>query len=202
MDKAVKIFEKFNDRNNKKDAIGGVETIKVLMDICKKENPKSVLELGGGKGTLSYTILANSEAVIDIYEPLEEFRNIIDANLNFFAGRYKLMSSYMTLPPSREYDLIIVDGGKKASEGGGGFAKIIACYILSLDSVKTIIIEGQRKSQKYWVTEALWRNYLYRPIKHKDSTEGRKGCLEIKCKKSTNILFNFFSHFYYRKKIY
>lgn len=202
MNKAIKIFEKFNDKDNRKDAIGGIVTIKALINICKRENPKLVLELGGGKGTLSYAVLANSDAVINIYEPLENFRETIKDNLKEFTGRYSLMSSYTILPPSRKYDLIIVDGGKKASEGGGGFAKLIASYISSLDSVKTIIIEGQRKSQRYWAIEALWWNYLYRPVRHKGPTGGEKGCLEIKCKKSANKILNLFNHFYYRKKIY
>jgi hypothetical protein len=39
--------------------------IQTIIDICKEKNPKRVLELGGGNGTITYALMKNSGAVVD-----------------------------------------------------------------------------------------------------------------------------------------
>ena len=195
-----KIFQKFHDVNDRHDAIGGGVIIEVLIQICHDIEPKNVLELGGGKGTLTYTVLKYSNAFVDSYEPVQKFMEIMKTNLNDFEDRYAIIPSYNTLPPKRNYDLIIVDGGKNESEDS--FPKAIASYLVSQNTIKTILIEGQRKSQKYWITETIWPFYIYRLKKYGYEKGEKKGVLRIDCVPSRNILKNFLNHLYYRKKIY
>lgn len=198
----IDIYNKFHDKQDFDDAIGGVATIGMIIKVCKELKPKHVLELGGGKGTLSYTVLKNCDASIDIYENLPKFREIIDKNLFEYKDRYSIIPSYFTLPPYRNYDLIIVDGGKNAVNEGS-FRQAIASYLVSLDSFVTIIIEGQRKSQRYCVTDIIWPHYMYTPTQYFDpSGNKKKGLLKIDCVPSNNIVKNFINHLRWRKKIY
>ena len=197
---AEKIYQKFYDVTLPHDAIGGTATINLLIKLCQTLKPRNVLELGGGKGTLTYTILKHSDAHVDSYEPLEQFASQMKENLKEFDGRYTILPSYMLLPPKRDYDLILIDGGKNDNESG--FPKAIVSYLISLNTVKTVIVEGQRKSQKYWITETLWPFFTYKPTKFTDEAGEKKGVLQIDCTPSRNILKNFLNHLYYRKKIY
>src|SRR3989344_5049256 len=136
------------------EAMTGIVTLEAIVSFAKRNNPKTVLELGGGIGTLSYAVLKNSDAVLDVYEDNESCRNALKENLKGMEGRYTIISDYAHLPPKREYDLIVVDGGKgKGEYQSTGYPHLIAAYLYSLNSVKTIFVESQRKSQKYWILE-------------------------------------------------
>lgn len=173
-----------------KNHAGGEATINAIKEICKKDI-KDVLELGGGTGLLTRTVLENSNANIDVYEHLTYFQKQVSQN-----SRVKLIGGYDKLPPKREYDLIIIDGGK--SEKEGAFRRFIASALASLDKIEYIIIEGQRKSQRYWVVETIWREYTYTP----KTIGGKKGYCVLACKKEKSFLKKFINHLYYRKKIY
>lgn len=198
------IYNRFKKQDGS-DATSGITTLKAVIDFCRKYNPQTVLELGGGIGTLSYAVLKNCSGILDVYEHNGFCRDALGKNLQEFRRRITVLSDYLSLPPRREYDLIIVDGGKGGEAFGGtdgGFSQAIAAYINSLSSVKTIFIEGQRKSQRFWATEALRTRFLYTPRKYPDPTGGKKGALRLDCVPCAQEYKRLLSHYYWRKKIY
>jgi len=200
MQEAQSIYEQFHDDSSGRDAIAGSVTIDLIKNICLTHRPARVLELGGGRGTLSYTALKHSDAVIDIYENLPQFQEEIRKHLAGMEDRFEILPSYYLLPPKRSYDLVIIDGGKNEQEGS--FRKAIAAYLTSLDFVTTIVIEGRRNSQRYWVVEALWPRYLYRAEKFYDKQNPKKGALRIDCVPSSSFIKKFVNHLQKRKTIY
>src|SRR3989344_2117964 len=178
------IYTLFKNKDGS-EAIAGIATLEAVVSLVKEDNPKTVLELGGGLGTISYAILKNSNATLDIYEHNEYCRNELKKNLKGVEDRYTIITDYVYLPPKREYDLIVVDGGKGSGKyQGTGYPQLIAAYLQSLSSIKTIFIEGQRKSQKYWILEALHSRYIYKPTKYLDPLGGNKIGVRIDCKPS------------------
>src|SRR3989339_1817628 len=105
------IYDKFKSQSGSQNIASPV-TISVLSKMCAIERPKRILEMGGGIGTISYTLLKNSDAFIDIYEDNDFCRNKLKENLSQFSGRFQIIDTYRILPPVREYDLVIIDGGK------------------------------------------------------------------------------------------
>jgi len=182
-------------------SIAGIATLEAIVSLCKRDRPATILELGGGVGTISFALLKNCDATIDIYEQNDFCAKMLKENLKEMEGRYTIIPDYIYLPPKREYDLIVVDGGKGKGKDGG-FPQVICSYINSLSSVKTIFVEGQRKSQKYWILEALRTRFLYTPTKYKDPTGGKKGCLQIDCRPCSSELLRIINHLYWRKKVY
>lgn len=198
----TEIYAIFTKKAGSSD-IAGIATIEALADFCRKNKPHHILELGGGIGTLSFTMLKNCDGVADIYEQNDFCRNALNENLSEFTGRFSILTDYLHLPPKREYDVIVIDGGKGKGGGeDGGFPQAIAAYINSLSSVKTIFIEGQRKSQRFWATEALRTRFLYTPQKYPDPNGGKKGCLRIDCVPCAQEYKRLLNHYYWRKKIY
>lgn len=65
-----KIHENFKQKPGS-ETIAGLETLENISEMVKKEEIKNVLELGSGIGTISYCILVNSGANLDLYEPNE-----------------------------------------------------------------------------------------------------------------------------------
>lgn len=195
-------MEIYNTFKNKEGsgAIAGTATLKAIIDLVQKNKPLSVLEIGGGIGTISYAILKNCAASLDIYEQNDFCIKKLKENLKGLENRYTIISSYNQLPPKREYDLIVVDGGK--GQRDGGYPQVIAAYIHSLRSIKTIFIEGQRKSQKYWIIDALRTRFLYKPTKYKDPLGRKKIGMQIDCKPCSSGLLKIINHLYWRKKIY
>lgn len=189
------------------EAISGVATLDAVISFLKKNNFQTILELGGGIGTISYVLLSNSDASIDIYEPNEFCQKALRENLTGMGGRYSILPSYDILPPRRNYDLIVVDGGKGTGNQSIGIAdygypQLIAAYIASLQSIKTIFVEGQRKSQKFWILEALRTRFIYTPYKFFDPAGGKKIGVQIDCRPSSNELLKIINHFLQRKKVY
>ena len=182
--------------------LADLATIGAVISYCRKNNPRTVLELGGGIGTLSYSVLKNSNATLDIYEHNDFCVGALNENLKDYKGRFTIIPNYLTLPPRREYDLVIVDGGKGKNEHDGGFSLAIAAYLSSLTSLKTIIVEGQRKSQRYWAVEAIRSRYLYKPTKYKDPSGGKRGSLRIDCKPCSSEVLRLANHWYWGSRIY
>lgn len=186
---------------NKFKQLGGAEhiatvvNIREIIKICKEQNPKRILELGGGIGALSYAMLLNSQAHIDIYEDNKFCEEKLNENLKEFRGRYTIIPCYRILPPESEYDLMIVDGGNKESFHPEWF------YIHYLKQIKAIYIEGYRRSQYAWISRALFNCYVYRTIKIPgEEIDGkfRKGGTYITCHLSTSFFVRACSYLYGR----
>ena len=165
-------------------AIAGEVTLGMIIASCANRPVQNILELGAGIGTLSYALLEHTDAHLDLYEVNDFCIEAIGKNLQPFAGRYTLLTDYNYLPPARNYDLVVIDGGKGKKEGG--FPRLVAAYLMSLSDVKTVIVEGQRKVQKYWALKALHEEYICKIKVQKDPTGGKKIGVRIDCRRSRN----------------
>ena len=181
-EEAINIYRAFKQKEGS-EQIAGPITIQVILNICQN-NPKRILEMGGGIGTISYTLLKNSDAFVDIYEVDDFCLNKLKENLSGLEGRYQIIENYRILPPQREYDLIIVDGGI-GKDWDKGFASSIWFYIHYMESVKLIYIEGKRPLQRIWARKALKSKYIYKLNRYFDIDFGEDiktgGGLEIIC---------------------
>jgi len=195
------IYELFKGKAGS-EGIAGRVTLREIVRFCREHKPRAVLELGGGIGTISYAVLSNCDAIVDIYEHNDFCIAALNENLKDYKERFSIIPDYLMLPPKREYDLIIIDGGKGKHTFDGGFPRGVNAYIHSLDSLKTIFIEGERKSQRFWVTQALRTRFIYTPQKYHDAENKKKGMLRIDCKPSSNEFSRLANHWYWRKKIY
>src|SRR3989338_2078319 len=118
--KAEEIYALFSAKSGSNE-IAGITTMRAVVDFCKKNNPRTILELGGGIGTISYAVLSNCDATVDIYEHNDFCIAALNENLKDYKERFSIIPDYLMLPPKREYDLIIIDGGKGKHERDGGF---------------------------------------------------------------------------------
>lgn len=199
---AQEIYNRFKTQNGS-EHIGKPVTIEILSDICRAIKPKRVLELGGGLGTNSYTILKNSEAYLDIYEHNEFCRDKLTDNLTEYKQRYSVIKDYKILPPAEDYDLVVVDGGSGKSEYDGGFFKAIYVYLVYLNSVKVIYIDGHRRFQGMLARKALKNDYVYKLTKYQDieyNGEILNGGSKIECWKSSSKLLKLFNYLYWEVK--
>lgn len=175
--------------------IASLANIRKIAEICQEEKPKSVLEMGGGIGTLSYVILSNSEANVDIYEDNDFCLQQLEENLKPFQGRFNIISSYRMLPPKHSYDFMIIDGGQNEPFHPEWF------FLRYLREVKTIYIEGIRRSQYAWTCRALRHSYTFRLTRVKEMTADgllHKGGKLIRCKPSNNFFMKNWAYFYSR----
>ena len=195
---AVEIYQKFQQQTGS-ERIATPVNLEALLRLCREIKPQRILELGGGIGTISYTLLNNSEAALDIYEDNEFCQKKLRENLAPFMGRFQILETYRLLPPSREYDLIVVDGGNGKS-WDGGFNQAIWFYLHYLKSVKTIYVEGYRRLQRFWARNALRHRYLYNLVQYdKMDWEGIswKGGLLMECRPSSSAIFRFLNFVYW-----
>ena len=147
-----------------------------------------VLEMGGGIGALSYTLLKHSNAFVDIYEDNEFCIGELKKNLKEFEGRYQIINTYRMLPPEQVYDIAVVDGGN-GIPGDGGYAQAAQLFLEYLNSIHVVYIEGYRGLQRDLVRRALQKKYVCAFRVHKQIyVEGKKwvGGLEVRCKKSNS----------------
>lgn len=189
-----KIYEKFANLAGA-EHIATIINIRKIAEICKEEKPLRVLELGGGIGTLSYTILANSNAVLDIYEDDEFCLKSLETNLAQFKGRFNIILSYRILPPVRFYDLMIIDGGQNESYHPEWF------FIRYVKRIKTIYIEGVRRSQYAWVSKALRNSYVCKLTRISSAVVNGvsyKGGKLIRCQLSDSLILRNLSYVYNR----
>ena len=191
---ADQVHRKFSSMPDAKH-IATLVNIRRIVDLCMIQKPDRVLELGGGIGAISYAILACSDAFLDIYEDNLFCQDRLRENLKDFEGRYSIIPTYRMLPPEREYDLMIIDGGQKELYHPEWF------YVRYLDNLRSIYIEGKRRSQYAWVSKGLFPHYAFVVEKIPDQIIGGsfyKGGTLIQCRKSANILGSFARYLYYR----
>lgn len=170
--------------------VGKPVSIDALINICRDTNPKRILEMGGGIGALSYTLLSNSNAFLDIYEDNEFCRGELKKNLKEFEGRYQVIDTYRLLPPAKEYGVVVIDGGN-GLEGDGGYPLAARLFLEYMDSVAAVYIEGYRGLQRDLVRRALQQKYVCAFRVHKQIyVQGKKwvGGLEVRCKRSDSAI--------------
>src|SRR3989344_5184809 len=98
----LEVYEYFRNQPGS-DHIAKPTTIEVILDICEKEKPKRILEMGGGLGTISYIMLKYSDAFVDIYEDNDFCLSRLQEKISLFRGRFRIMKDYHELPPAKEY---------------------------------------------------------------------------------------------------
>ena len=155
--------------------------------------------MGGGLGTISYTILKYSQALVDIYEENEYCQGRLREVLAPYEGRYRIIPDYRILPPRTTYDLLIVDGSS-GKGGDGGFRKAVWHYLHYLDLVKIVVFEGYRFVQRIWARRALRAKYLYRLTRYADQEfEGRMlmGGLRIDCRPEKSWLVRLANYWFW-----
>lgn len=190
---AKSIYDRFLKMEGS-EQIATAVNISHIIEICNNISPRRVLEMGG-IGTLSYTILTYSHAQLDIYEVNEFCINALIKNLAEFEGRYTILNSYRILPPSREYDLMIVDGGRGKAHDRG-FAEAPFLFLRYIQSVRMIFVEGMRTVQLSWVYKGLCNKYIYDVVKIINTET--KGGTQIDCKSSNSRLLKFFNYYYWK----
>lgn len=183
-------------------AISGIATLEAVIRVIQEKRPRTILEIGAGIGTITHALLANSDAEIDIYEPNEFCIEQLKKNLTSFQGRYRLLTDPNQLPPRRAYDVVIVDGGKGKGPHDFGYPRLVAAFLYSLTTVKTVIVEGQRKGQKYWILDAMFSRHRYTVKKITGKDERKKIATVIDFTPSSHVLINMLWHVWHRKKVY
>jgi len=197
-EEALGIYDSFSKKEGSQHIATPV-TIQALLDITKKVSPEYALEMGSGIGTLTYTILKNTQASVDVYEDNDFCKNALSQNLASFAGRYFVVSDYNQKPPHTNYDLFIVDGGSGKNEDGG-VMKIVQSLIGAAENVGVVYIEGGRHVQRALLRKTLSKRFIYRLVEYKSvSLNGRdfKGGLAIYCTSRKNPIIRFINYIYW-----
>lgn len=164
------IFDKFSKMPDF-EHIGGRVSVAVISDLCRKEKIETVLEMGAGLGTLTYTVLSSCDAKVDTYEHNPRFIEKFKVNLASFMDRITILTDYKLMPPRKSYDLIIVDGGDGHLHDGG-FVRAICLYLLYIDSVRFIWVDGHRKAQNTFIKEAVRQRYVYNVVSFQGNPKG------------------------------
>lgn len=181
--KAIDIYSEFK----KKEGSQHIAT-PVSIEVLLRLNPKTVIEMGGGIGTLTYT-LTSLGASVDVYED-----NVFcQRELNKNVSGHNLLKDYDIVPPRKEYDLLIVDGATGKWNDGGSISAVDK-ILNSLESVKHVYIEGGRNMQRSRVRKILKRKYVYTLT---NFTGDMKGGLLIKCRKSPNRIFRLANYIFW-----
>lgn len=118
-------------------------SLQFLKDYCGATKAAHILELGAGIGTMTKFL---EEYEIDAYEDIPFCLGELAKN----APRARVISSYETLPPRRDYDLVIIDGGDGGKNGG---YKQATSVILNYVNPQAVYVEGVRTPQRI---EVLW----------------------------------------------
>lgn len=195
---ALEIFQVFKSRPGS-DHIAKPVTIEALLRLLQELRPERVLEMGGGIGAISYTVLKHSAACLDVYEDDLFCREQLLKALSDFKGRYQILTDYRVLPSEREYDLVIVDGGS-GRKGDGGFREAVCLYLDYLQNLKAVYVEGNRHNQRVLARRSLRKRYLYRLTAFADAEldgELMHGGLLISVRKSGSILRRFLNFIYW-----
>ena len=147
--------------------------------------------------------MQESSAHIDIYEDNEFCIAALKNNLADYENRYSIVDTYGILPPSREYDLMIIDGADKEVKGGIG-TKTIWLYIHYLKKIKVVYIEGDRHLQRLQARKALSANYTYKPYSYADIVyDGvkQRGGSKIVCKPNSSKILKVLNFIYWELRI-
>ncbi|OGF28138.1 hypothetical protein A2477_03750 [Candidatus Falkowbacteria bacterium RIFOXYC2_FULL_47_12] len=168
--------------------IGKPVSIEALIGMCREYNPSRILEMGGGVGAISYTLLKHSQAFLDIYEDNDFCIGELRKNLKEFEGRFQIIETYRMLPPAKSYDIVVIDGGTGAQKDGG-YPLAAQLFLMYLDSVRSVYIEGYRGLQRNLVFHTLQKKYACSFVVYKEIFfEGKKwaGGLKITCRKTNS----------------
>lgn len=169
---AMNIYRRFLEKNGA-EHISSPIGIHLLLKMCREEKPKRVLEVGGGIGTLSFAVLKHTNARIDIFEDHPFCINELKKNLAGYEERYTVLTDYENFTlPSREYDIVIVDGGNR---------KLLGDLIRRTGHIGRILTEGSRGEQQKVMRRALSKKYVFRPRYYNDAFKRFKGASEIVC---------------------
>ncbi len=199
---AIAVYERFR-QFPRSEHIAKPATLHVLLELCRKQHPERVLELGGGLGTISYLVLKHSQAKLDVYEHDQYFAEKLAENLKEFSGRFQILKDYRMLPPLREYDLVVVDGGqarKGEDDPSHGFNDAVWHYLCYLKSVRFVYIEGHRHIQRNWARKALAGKYGYSLERHADTQyqgEVLNGGVLIQCHPSASRLLRLLNYLFW-----
>ncbi|OGG87273.1 hypothetical protein A3B87_00175 [Candidatus Kuenenbacteria bacterium RIFCSPHIGHO2_02_FULL_39_13] len=206
---AVQTYQEFKHReenspdfDGKEIMIGKPTTIQKIINICQEINPKRVLEMGAGTGTISYTVLKYSNAHLDTYEHYDFCQKHLINNLKEFEDRYTLIKDYRLLPPHTDYDLVIIDGGS-GKPWDGGFSKAVWIYLSCINNVKYVHVEGYRHYQRYLARKALSQRQIYKLIDYSEyqlDEQKLSGGLTIKCKPCKFRILRFFNWLFWELK--
>lgn len=187
--KAIDIYSKFKN----KEGSGHIAT-STSIEVLLRLNPQTVLEMGGGIGTLTHT-LASLGSKVDVYE----YNTYCQEQLSKNVSDYTLLKDYNISPPKREYDLVIVDGGsgKQHHVGNthdGGTVDTVNNILNNLENIKDVYIEGVRNIQRTRVRKILKNKYIYTLT---NFTGDMKGGLMIHCRKSKNPIFKWVNYIFW-----
>lgn len=138
---AVDAYKYFSNLEGNKH-IATEFALKTILKVVHKYQPKKVLELGLGIGSISYSILdycLKSKNTIEYFgtEKNEFCLNAIKEYLNDFYYKIKLFDSFQNVPVDAVFDLVIIDGSDDFIK------KVGSC--ISKNGI--IIIEGDRIPQ-------------------------------------------------------
>lgn len=196
-DEALSVYNNFKNKAGLQHIATSVN-IQILIDLCKRVKPARILEMGGGIGTITFLLLNYSQAIVDVYEDNEFCIEQLKNNLFQFEGRYNIIDNYRLLPPEREYDMVIVDGGNGKIHDGG-FGKSVWFFIQYLSRLNIIFIEGFRKLQFFYVRDALKYKYHYTIQQYKGEVE--KGCCILRCTPCRSRLLRYLNYIYWELRI-
>lgn len=201
-------FALYTDFNHKPGGshIAKPTTIDFLIQFCKSEKPRYILELGGGIGTLTFTALKYSNAHVDVYEQNDFCKEQLLKNVSSVRGedRLTLIDIYTTLPPRRDYDLMIIDGGE-AQDHQHGYAETVWLFINYLNSLKAIYVDGRRPAQRKQARMALRNKGYYKLTRHKDlmyKGQNYMGGLEFKIYPHKSKLVQLANYYFWETLIF
>lgn len=141
-DLATELYKKFSQVDGNQH-IASLYALEKIIDIIKVNQPKSILEIGLGIGSISDTILeyaTRGNISIEYFgTELNDFcLGELPKNLGEHYSKINLFDDLASVPDNRKYDFVIVDGSDEALESIKG--------IISENGV--IFIEGDRTFQE------------------------------------------------------
>lgn len=194
---AAEVFDLFSKKEGSQ-YIATPFNLQALLDLNAATPFGRVLEMGSGIGTMTYLLLAHSNAHVDTYEDNEFCKAALATNLAGYEARYTLLTEYATAPPSQTYDLVIVDGGTGKKHDGGAMSAV-QNIARSVES-RIFFIEGQRYQQRTLLRRELARRYVYMLTNYEGGTYKGvwyKGGLAIHCRPSSSALLRTLNFYYW-----
>lgn len=196
-DNALKIYRDFSSKEGAQH-IAKPPSIQAVAELLKLYKPKTILEVGGGIGALSYVCLKYSDAHVDIFEDNEFCINALYENLVGFGEQYSVHTDYNNYSlPYSSYDLIIFDGGTY---------ELIVDLVKVLDDIGIVYFEGNRINDRAVFRKALRDKYIFSVKEYVDGNNKYKGGHEMTCKKIKspfirNALYLYWETLYYIKQV-
>jgi len=162
-------------------AIGSACALHFLGETLRRENPKTILEFGGGIGEISYFMLKYSSAHVDIYEDNATCIRELKKNLKGFEGRYTILTDYTdTNLPHDSYELIVLDGEPY---------NLIGNAIRKTKNLRSVFFEGKRWAPQEIFHDELKHKYTFQYRKYDQlgiEPKLKKCAYEIVCTPNTN----------------